>query len=271
MSEERAIARGGPFSRKSIAADLRRLGLRESATVLVHSSLSHLGYVAGGPQAVVLALLDVAGTTGTVVMPAHSPDWSDPSQWQNPPVPADWQQVIRDEMPAYDPRLTPTRGMGAVVECFRHVSGAVRSSHPSASFVAVGPNATAIMEGHELANGLGERSPLGRLYDLDASVLLLGVGHANNTSLHLAEYRSDNPKRWITQSAAVMVDGERTWASWQQLEGDTDDFEILGHAFAATGLQQTGPVGAGTAHLMRQQEVVDFAVKWFDEHRSVIV
>jgi aminoglycoside N3'-acetyltransferase len=271
MSEERAIARGGPFSRKSIAADLRRLGLRESATVLVHSSLSHLGYVAGGPQAVVLALLDVAGTTGTVVMPAHSPDWSDPSQWQNPPVPADWQQVIRDEMPAYDPRLTPTRGMGAVVECFRHVSGAVQSSHPSASFVAVGPNATAIMEGHELANGLGERSPLGRLYDLDASVLLLGVGHANNTSLHLAEYRSDNPKRWITQSAAVMVDGERTWASWQQLEGDTDDFEILGHAFAATGLQQTGPVGAGTAHLMRQQEVVDFAVKWFDEHRSVIV
>jgi aminoglycoside 3-N-acetyltransferase len=97
------------------------------------------------------------------------------------------------------------------------------------------------------------------------------VGHANNTSLHLAEYRSDSPKRWISQSAAVMIDGERTWVSWQQLEGDTDDFEVLGHAFAATGLHQTGPGGARTAHLMRQQEVVDSAVKWFGEHRSVIV
>jgi len=118
---------------------------------------------------------------------------------------------------AYDPRLTPTRGMGGVVGCFRHVPGAVRSCRPSDSFVAVWPNAAAIMEGHELTNGLGERSPLGRLYGLDASVLLLGVGHANNTSLHFAEYRSDNPKRWISQSAAVMVDGERTWVSWLEL------------------------------------------------------
>lgn len=240
--------------------------------MLVHSSLSRLGYVAGGAQAVVLALLDVVGTAGTVVMPAHSSDWSDPAQWGNPPVPLDWQQVIRDEVPAYDARLTPTRGMGAVVECFRHVTGTVRSDHPSGSFVAVGSDAAAIVEGHELANGFGERSPLGRLYDLDAWVLLLGVGHANNTSLHLAEYRSDAPKNWISQSAAVMVDGKRTWVTWQQLEGGADDFETLGHAFAVMGQQHTGPVGAGTANLilMRQREVVDFAAKWFDENRPVI-
>lgn len=163
MSEESAIARGGPFGRRSIAGDLRRLGLREGATVLVHSSLSRLAHVAGGPQAVVLALLDAVGPAGTVVMPAHSSDWSDPSQWANPPVPPEWQQIIRDEMPAYDTRLTPTMGMGAVVECFRHVTGALRSGHPSGSFVAVGPDAAAIVEGHELANGFGERSPLGRL------------------------------------------------------------------------------------------------------------
>jgi aminoglycoside 3-N-acetyltransferase len=270
MSEERAIARGGPFSRQSIAGDLRRLGLREGAAVLVHSSLSQLGYVAGGAQAVVLALLDVVGNAGTVVMPTHSSDWSDPSQWENPPVPLEWQQVIRDEMPAYDPQLTPTRGMGAIVECFRHVTGTVRSSHPSASFLALGSKAAEIVEGHELSNGFGERSPLGRLYDLDASVLLLGVGHANNTSLHLAEYRSDASKRSISQSAAVAVNGERTWVSWQELEGDTDDFETLGHAFAAARKQQTGPVGAGTAHLMRQRELVDFAANWFGKHRPAL-
>lgn len=271
MSEERAIDRGGPFSRRSIAGDLRQIGLREGAVVLVHSSLSQLGYVAGGAQAVVLALLDVVGAVGTVVMPTHSSDWSDPSMWENPPVPPGWQQVIRDEMPAYDPQLTPTRGMGAIVECFRHVTGAVRSCHPSASFVAVGPKAAGIVEGHELANGFGEQSPLRRLYDLDASVLLLGVGHANNTSLHLAEYRSDAFKQWISQSAPVTVDGERTWVTWQEVEGDTDDFDTLGHAFAATGKQQTGPVGAATAHLMRQRDLVDFAASWFDDHRAPMV
>lgn len=106
MSEESAIARGGPFARRSIAGDLRRLGLREGATVLVHSSLSRPGYVAGGPQAIVLALLDAVGPAGTVVMPAHSSDRSDPSEWANPPVPPEWQQIIREEMPAYDTRLT---------------------------------------------------------------------------------------------------------------------------------------------------------------------
>jgi aminoglycoside N3'-acetyltransferase len=56
-------------------------------------------------------------------------------------IPADWFQLIRDEMPAFDPSLTPTRGTGAIVECFRHFPGARRSSHPTVSFAALGPHA----------------------------------------------------------------------------------------------------------------------------------
>ncbi len=254
-------------SRRSIGLQLRRLGVQEGALVLVHSSLSNLGYVIGGAQAVVLALCDAVGRTGTLVMPAHSSDWSDPSQWEHPPVPVEWHQTIRDEMPAFDPLLTPTRAMGAVVECFRHLPGVRRSAHPSVSFIAYGPHAGAVVDGHELADGLGEKSPLARLYDLDASVLLLGVGHANNTSLHLAEYRSDAAKRWISQSAAVMIDDERTWATWSELEGNVDDFEMLGRDFAATGQERTGQIGAATAYLMRQRVLVDFASEWFGHHR----
>jgi len=82
--------RPGPFTLDSLVSDLRALGLVAGDTVLVHSSLSAIGYVAGGAQAVVLALLEVIGTEGTLVVPTHSGDLSDPSRWENPPVPEAW-------------------------------------------------------------------------------------------------------------------------------------------------------------------------------------
>lgn len=124
----------------SLTADLRALGLPFGATVMVHSSLARLGYVAGGAHAVVAALLEVLGPGGTLVMPTHSGDLSDPAGWRNPPVPEAWWQTIKDEMPPFDAELTPTRQMGAIVECFRHVRGARRSDHPTVSATALGPN-----------------------------------------------------------------------------------------------------------------------------------
>ena len=57
-----------------------------------------------------------------------------------------WWPTIRDEMPAYDPDLTPTREMGAIVECFRRAPGVRRSAHPAMSAAAVGPNARALTD-----------------------------------------------------------------------------------------------------------------------------
>ena len=132
-------------------------------------------------------------------MPTHSTDLSDPSQWGNPPVPESWWQTIRETMPAYAPDLTPTRSMGKIAETFRKQDGVLRSAHPLHSFCARGPQASYIIGNHSLAYGMGENSPLGRIYDLQGSVLLLGVGHSSNTSIHLAEYRADFPsKRVVT-------------------------------------------------------------------------
>ena len=99
--------RPGPFTRENRISDLGALGLVAGDTVLVHSSLSAIGYVVGGAQAVVLALLDVLGAEGTLVVPTHSGDLSDPSRWEDPPVPVDWWPVIRETMPAFDASLTP--------------------------------------------------------------------------------------------------------------------------------------------------------------------
>jgi aminoglycoside 3-N-acetyltransferase len=252
----------------SLVEDLRSLGLAADATVMVHSSLSRLGYVCGGAHAVVAALLETVGPGGTVVMPTHSTSLSDPAAWSDPPVPEAWWVTVRDETPAYDPRLTPTRQMGAIVGCFRHVPGVRRSAHPTVSVAAVGPRSERVVDGHELANQHGETSPLARLYELDALVLLLGVSHANNTSLHLAEHRASVPnKAWTTRSSPVLVDGRRAWISYPDLEDDDSDFERLGQDFAETGREAHGPVGAGSGRLMGVRDVVDYATEWMAANR----
>ena len=97
-----------PATRRALGVELRQLGVESGMKVIVHVAMSRLGWVAGGARAVVDALLGVAGDAGTLVMPTHTNDLSEPALWRNPPVPESWWQIIRDEAPAFDPQLTPS-------------------------------------------------------------------------------------------------------------------------------------------------------------------
>ena len=97
-----------------ITTALKEIGVQKGQVIMVHTSLSSLGYVCGGAQSVIEALLECVGEEGTVMMPTQSWKNLDPSAgvyWQEP---EEWRSVIREYIPAYDKRITPTNTMGAV-------------------------------------------------------------------------------------------------------------------------------------------------------------
>ena len=270
MSEKNIIDRSaGPLTAASLTEQLWRCGLAEGQIVLVHLAMSKLVWVVGGAEAVILALLGAVGPGGTIMMVTNSTGNTDPADWQHPPVPEAWWQTIRDNMPAYNPLTTPTRGLGVVPELFRTWPGVIRSAHPAFSLAALGPHAKYLMADHPLTDDTGDRSPLGKLYELDGHVLLLGVEHWNNTSLHLAESRANYPgKRWIPGGSAIMMNGQRQWVTYDTLDMETKDFGELGAAFDAAHNIVVEQINDAQVRFFNQRLVVDFAVAWMEQHRD---
>lgn len=255
------------ITKSLLVEEFRSLGLYPGMRLIVHSSLRSLGWVSGGPVTVVQALIEVLTEEGTLVMPTHSGDYSDPSHWLCPAVPADWWETIRETMPAFDPAYSPTRGMGIIPDVFRTFPQVIRSYHPSVSFAAWGKDAKFVTEKHSLSFGLGEQSPLARLYDLDSSVLLLGVDYDSNTSFHLAENRQPNPTI-KSESAPIMDEGQRIWATYSEIEYQTELFLELGKAFEKSYPVSQKTVAASACKLFKQRDCIDYGLDWLMNRSS---
>lgn len=250
-----------PRTISSLVADLKLLGVSPGDTLLCHSSLRSIGWVAGGPAAVIDAITEVLGPTGTLVMPAQSGDLSDPAGWENPPVPKEWVATIRAEGRPFDPETTPTRGMGQIAELFRTWPSVLRSIHPTASFVANGPNATLVTSAQSLDDPLGESGPLGALYRLDAKVLLLGVDYSSCTALHLAERLADPNGAREPAGAAQIVDGQRRWVEFATpVLRDGDELQQVGSAFERATVIRMGRIGSAESRLLSLRAIVDYGV-----------
>ena len=251
-----------PNTFDSLLRELSNLGLQAGMTVMAHSSLGKVGWTVGGPVTAIRALLEVLGPEGTLVMPAESPNVSDPNAWNDDRVKVEWYDTIRANLPVFDPLTTPTT-MGAIAEAFRTFPGTQRSNHPTVSVCANGRLASEIIEHHAMEFCEGKGTPFEKLYDFDAYTLLLGVGFNRCTSLHYAE--SLVPARRTTVSRfPIMQDGERVWVEKPDMATDNGvHFPVIGEQFAESGTIRTGKIGTADAMLFSTRELVDFAEAYF--------
>ena len=206
-------------------------------------------------------------------MPTQSWKNLDPEAGVHWEEPKEWWNAIRENWPAYDKRITPTNTMGAVSEMFRTYPGTLRSDHPARSIAANGKNAEFFTKDHDLSNIFGDKSPLGRLYNADGFILLIGVGYDKNTSLHLADARANfKSKHTTVEHSAIIENGVRVWKAYETLAVDGEDFIQIGKAFESSNLGinsvQKTTLGNATLRFIRMRALVDFAVKWIEANRE---
>lgn len=158
-----------------IAQNLLECGLRPGGVVLVHSSLSSMGYVPGGPETVIRGLLEALGPEGTLLLPALS------------------YEHVGAHHPVFDVLHTPSN-VGAIPEHFRTREGTLRSICPTHSVCGVGPLAKAVLGEHHLdETPCGPHSPFRKLRDLGGQIVFLGCGLRPNTSMHGVEELAQPP------------------------------------------------------------------------------
>lgn len=227
-------------TRGEIRAALRGLGVEAGETLVVHSSLSSMGYVEGGADAVVDGLLGAAGPEGTVGVPTFT-TYADP----------------------YEPASTVST-TGAVTEALRERDTAARSLHPTKSVAAIGPNAADLLADHEPMNSLGPGSPIHRLLaDLDGRVLLLGVDHTTNSALHVAERLAGVPYRDQTGTAGTAIGGEVREVTVNRVHCSRG-FEVVAPLIREAGIRSRGRVGEAEAQLIDGPAMLELTVDLLD-------
>lgn len=257
---------------EQLSADFERLGVPEGAVVLVHASLRRIRPDGGGAATVAAALLGVLGGAGTIVVPAQT-TWNSTS---SPSYRAATSGLAASEIAAYrrgisafDPRTTPSWLMGAFAEHVRCMPGATRSSHPQSSFAAVGALASEVTALHPPECHLGERSPLGALYDKDGWVLHLGTDFRVATIFHLAEYRQPAASRRRYEAKVTHPSGVDGWIAFDDIELDDGDFAQLGADFEERcGTVRRGPAGSTEAIFYPARAAADYAVEWMRRERA---
>lgn len=214
------------LTRADVVAGLRALGLTAGDRVLVHSSLSALGRVEGGADAVIDALLEAVGPEGLVVMPTFAG-----------PQP-------------FDRRTTPT-ALGCIAEAFWRRTGAVRSLHPTHSVAALGRGAEELIAGHEQApTAYGEGTPYYRLATEGGKILFIGVDQDRNTTLHTAEALAGAAYLETIAASYVADSGDLVTITIAAMAGPHRNFIGLDPLFRERGIMRMGKIGRAVCRLL---------------------
>lgn len=265
---------GLPVITKSrLINDLKKLGVAAGQTVMLHASVRAIGWVVGGPDVVIQALLDVLGPSGTLMMYVgweerlpYSLEWE---EW-----PEEWRKAYLEECPPFNPATSrANRKWSILTEYLRTWPGAFRSNHPEASVAAVGALARWITENHPLQYGYGPGSPFAKLCKVKGKVLLIGAPFNTITLLHYAEHMAKVPnKRVVRYKMPVLRNGKRVWVEIEEFDTSRgivanaeEYFKIIVQEYLSSGKGCSGKIGAAESYLFDAADLVKFAIEWLEK------
>ena len=250
--------------RSDVAAAARAVGIVPGDTVMFHSSLSSMGTVVGGPNAVIDGFLDAVGPEGTVAAPTL---W-----WHHTDPPMKLEDWDIDRSPSYP---------GLITEVFRQRPDSIRSNNPTHSVSAIGARARELTRDHGTSGlrpcvfgdtAFAEESPWQRLYEWDAAYCFVGVDFTVNTMGHYCEtvfveraLSGCRPGRRVELEAEVhRFDKPGVWPG--------HNFQAMGERLAEIGLVRFGRIGSATLRCIRTRPMVDSILAllnaepqaWFD-------
>lgn len=229
----------------SLITDLVRMGIRPDDHLLVHSSFKAIGAVEGGADAVLAALARHL-CAGLLLFPTHT--WE---EWNNPGG-------------IFDPNTEPSC-VGFLSERFRHLSGVVRSSHPTHSVAGLGSAARAFLAGEEHTRSPCPRHGCwGRLYDEGARILFLGASLRTNTFLHSVEEWHEVPDRLAASPTLFRIrrpDGSLLDCPQHRhhsSHGDvSQNYDKIEPAMLRRGIARQGRIGDARAILCEARGMAD--------------
>jgi len=233
--------------RDGLVAQLLELGVQPGGVLLVHTAFSKVGPVEGGPVGLISALHSALGPGGTLVMPSMS----------------------YDDDHVYDKTKSHCAEMGVTADTFWRLPGVLRSDNNHA-FAAVGPLAEKILAPHPIDIPHGLDSPVGRVHELDAQVLLLGVDQTSNTTIHLCEnmagvrYRRD---KYVT----VLKDGKPTRFEYREIDHCCQNFSLVDGWLDERNLQRRGKVEHAEARLIRSRDIVEVVTGRLKENETTFL
>ena len=247
-------------TQKQLQNDLNQLSLAKGDMVYVHASLRAVGPIDGGADALIDAFLDVIGPEGTIAVPTHTLSYPGFGQ------------------PPFAPGLPTIADVGIFPEIVRKRPGVFRSGHASHSTAAIGKHAKTLTENHDPCVAVGLNTPLHKLWQMDGKILLLGVTHRVNTSVHLAESLVKVPYLFMPYNAAWGIatyerlpDGTVNEYVQAELPGCGNEFNKLQPLLEVKGKVRSGHVGNAVSYLMKSRDLIAEAVALLEEDNTVFL
>lgn len=247
------------LGKEEVQTILDDLGIFKGMILYVDVNKNHLPYTIGGAQTWISCLMEKVGFEGTIVIPAFSRQTLDPSTLKE--VGRNLYPQIRKESNPYDKKLTGVSDKGGFAEEFLKYESVYRSSHPIYSFAAWGKYAKVICEKHPLHFALSKQSPLGKLYDMGAFVLLLGKTYTQTSALHLSRYMDKNALVRVN-SAMVRLRNKNQWKEMLEVELSNAEYQIIGELLEKNGVVNTQYLQYGEVKLFSLREIIQLAAKY---------